>query len=144
MRTVNRHFVRHYLLMVAVMVLGMTVLGIPAGLTLEALGSSWGALRDDAPALMLLLMAFTMTAPMVWWMQRMGHSPRANAEMAAAMIGPTLLVIGVHAIGAAADVGTLLVAEHLLMLVAMFGVMLLRPEEYSHHHHVPDSIGAHT
>jgi hypothetical protein len=32
------------------------------------------------------------------------------------------------------EVGTMLVVEHMLMLTGMFAVMLLRPEEYSHHH----------
>jgi hypothetical protein len=34
------------------------------------------------------------------------------------------------------DVGTMLVVEHVAMLAGMFAVMLLRPEEYSHHHRV--------
>ena len=135
MRTVNRHFLRHYAEMVVVMFLGMAVLGLAAGLALGAFDSSWADLRDDAPAAMLGLMAFTMTAPMSAWMARMGHSVRANLEMAASMIVPTIAVIGLLAIGAVSDVGTLLVLEHVLMLAGMFAVMLLRPEEYSGHHH---------
>jgi hypothetical protein len=73
MRVVNRHFLRHYGEMVVVMFLGMAVLGIPAGFALSALDSSWADLRVDAPAAMLGLMAFTMTAPMAAWMARMGH-----------------------------------------------------------------------
>ena len=138
MRTVNRHFVRHYVQMVVVMFLGMAVLGLPAGLALDAAGSSWSQLQSEAPALMLLLMAFTMTAPMVAWMIRMGHSGRANVEMAASMIVPTLAVIGLLGIGAVTDTGSLLIGEHVLMLAAMFGVMLLRPEEYSGHHQTHD------
>ena len=89
MRTVNRHFLRHYAEMVVVMFLGMAVLGLPVGFALGAVDSSWADLRDDAPAAMLGLMAFTMTAPMAGWMHRMGHGARANAEMAASMIVPT-------------------------------------------------------
>ena len=135
MRTVNRHFLRHYAEMVVVMFLGMAVLGLPAGFALGAIDSSWSELRADAPAAMLGLMAFTMTAPMAAWMHRMGHSVRANLEMAASMIVPTIGVIGLLAIGAVTDTGTLLILEHVLMLVGMFGVMLLRPAEYSGHHH---------
>lgn len=135
MQTINRHFLRRYAEMVLVMFLGMAVLGVPAGQALGALDSSWSQLRADAPALMLLLMAFTMTAPMVAWMQVRGHSSRANAEMAMSMIVPTLAVIALLGAGAVTDSGALLLLEHVLMLAGMFGVMLLRPDEYSHLHH---------
>ena len=135
MKTVNRHFLRHYAEMVLVMFLGMAVLGIPAGFALSAVDSSWDELQRNAPALMLGLMAFTMTAPMAAWMHRMGHSAGANLEMAASMIVPTFAVIGLLGIGAVTDTGTLLILEHVLMFIGMFAVMLLRPEEYSGHHH---------
>ena len=32
------------------------------------------------------------------------------------------------------DLGVLMVVEHVAMLLAMAGVMLLRPAEYMHHH----------
>ena len=133
--TINRHFLRHYAEMVVVMFVGMAVLGLPAGYALGAVDSSWADLRDTAPAAMLGLMAFTMTAPMAAWMARMGHGVRANAEMAASMIVPTIAVVGLLAIGAVTDVGMLLILEHVLMLGGMFAVMLLRPDEYSGHHH---------
>ena len=38
------HFVRHYVEMVVAMVLGMAVLGVPAGWALGAIGSSWSEL----------------------------------------------------------------------------------------------------
>ena len=135
MRTVNRHFLRHYAEMVVVMFLGMAVLGLPAGVALGTVDSSWADLQNNAPAAMLGLMAFTMTAPMAAWMARMGHSVRANVEMAASMIVPTIGVIGLLGSGAVTDIGTLLIVEHVLMLAGMFGVMYLRPEEYSGHHH---------
>ncbi len=37
MSTSSRHFVRHYLEMVVAMILGMAVLGLPAGIALDAL-----------------------------------------------------------------------------------------------------------
>ena len=136
-RAVNRRFMRHYGEMVAVMFLGMAVLGPPAGVALDAAGSSWTHLRDDAPALMLSLMAFTMTAPMVAWMRWQGHGWRPTGEMALSMIVPTLAVIGLLGAGIVADLGTLLILEHALMLAGMFAAMLLRPDEYSvFHHHV--------
>jgi hypothetical protein len=132
MKTVNRQFVRHYIEMVVVMFAGMAVLGVPAGWLLEAAGTSYG---DLAPSPMLLLMAFTMTAPMVAWMIRKGHGWKPNAEMAASMVIPALAAVALHETAILQDVSTLMVLEHVAMLVAMFGVMLLRPEEYSHHNH---------
>jgi hypothetical protein len=133
MRTINRHFLRHYAEMVAVMFLGMAVLFIPAGAALEAV-SGWRSLSDDAPAAMLALMGLSMTAPMVWWMRRRGHGPQPTLEMALSMIVPTVGVIALLATRVLDDVGTLLLIEHVVMLPAMFAVMLLRPDEYSHSH----------
>ena len=58
------HFIRHYLEMVAAMFIGMGVLGMPVGM-----------LVDDE-ALDLLVMATSMTIPMVAWMRYRGHSWR--------------------------------------------------------------------
>ena len=132
----NRHFARHYLEMVVVMFLGMAVLWLPAGWGLESVGSSWADLQDEAPAAMLLLMAATMTVPMAAWMRLRGHGWRPTNEMSASMIVPTLAVIALHGVGLITDVGTMLAVEHVAMLAGMFAVMLLRPEEYSQHHHV--------
>ena len=135
MGAINRHFLRHYVEMVVVMFAGMGVLALPAGWALGAVDSSWSELHTDAPALALALMAFTMTAPMVGWMRLRGHSGRANVEMALSMIVPALGVIGLLAVDLVDGVGTLMMLEHVAMLAGMFGVMLLRPEEYSHRHH---------
>jgi hypothetical protein len=129
----TRQFIRHYAEMVAAMFLGMAVLGVPAGWALGAVGSSWSELNSDAPALMLLGMAVTMTVPMVAWMRYRGHSWRANTEMAASMVLPTFAAIGLLAAGAM-GIGTLLVVEHVTMLLGMVAAMLLRLDEYTHHH----------
>jgi hypothetical protein len=128
----TRQFIRHYLEMVAVMFAGMTVLGLPAGWALGALGSSWSELTDTAPAAMLALMATTMTVPMVGWMRYRGHSWRANTEMAASMVLPTVAAVALTSV--VADTGAVLVGEHVVMLLGMLGVMLARPAEYTHHH----------
>jgi hypothetical protein len=135
------HFIRHYLEMVVAMFLGMAVLGVPAGWALGAAGSSWSELNTDAPALMLLGMAATMTVPMVGWMRYRGHGWRANTEMAASMVLPTLAAIGVLAAGLM-SVDTLLVGEHIVMLLGMLAAMLLRPAEYTHHAHGDEPAGA--
>jgi hypothetical protein len=129
----NRRFIRHYLEMVVLMFLGMLVLGIPEEAGLRALGSSTTELMDDAPALMLLAMAVNMTVPMVAWMRRMGHGWQPCHEMAASMLLPTFLAIGLMQAGAVGS-GTAMTLEHLVMLPAMLGVMLLRREEYSCDH----------
>jgi hypothetical protein len=128
------HFIRHYIEMVVAMFAGMIVLGGPAGWALQAFGSSTSELTDSAPALMLLGMAVTMTVPMVAWMRYRGHGWRANTEMAASMVLPTFAATGVLAAGVMTDIGTLLAVEHLAMLVGMLAAMLLRLDEYTHHH----------
>jgi hypothetical protein len=135
------HFIRHYIEMVVAMFLGMVVLGAPAGWALGAAGSSWSELNTDAPALMLLGMAVTMTVPMVAWMRYRGHGWRANTEMAASMVLPTLAAIGVLAAGLV-SIDTLLVGEHIVMLLGMLAAMLLRPDEYTHHAHGHSELAA--
>jgi len=124
-------FVRHYLEMIAVMFLGMAVLGMPAGWAMKAVDTSWSELRADAPALMLLGMALTMTLPMVAWMRYRGHGRRASTEMSGSMLVPTFAVIVLLWGELVEDIGTLLLIEHVAMLLGMLAVMLLRPDEYS-------------
>jgi hypothetical protein len=133
MTSSTRHFVRHYVEMVAAMFLGMVVLGAPAGWALGAVGSSWSELNTDAPALMLLAMAVTMTVPMVGWMRYRGHGWRANSEMSASMLVPTFAAIALLQASVVDDIGVLLMVEHVAMLLGMLGAMLLRPAEYTHH-----------
>jgi hypothetical protein len=130
----TKHFIRHYVEMVIAMFLGMAVLGVPADWAMRAIGTSWHELTDDAPALMFLGMATTMTLPMVGWMLYRGHGWRANAEMSASMFVPTFAVIGLLWADALTDLGVLMIVEHIAMLMAMAGAMLLRPAEYLHHH----------
>jgi hypothetical protein len=133
----TRHFVRHYIEMVAAMFLGMLILGPPAGWLFNALGTSWA---DLSPAMMLFAMAVTMTVPMVAWMRYRGHTWRTNIEMAASMLIPTFAVMAVLLGGAAK--GTLMVPEHAGMLASMLVAMLLRRDEYSaeHHNHAQPAI----
>jgi hypothetical protein len=125
-------FVGHYLEMVAVMLLGMLVLGGAALGLLSLAGVTSGELTDDAPAVVLLGMGISMVAPMVWWMRRRAHSAAANREMAGAMIVPTLAVLALLAAGGVTDVESLLGIQHVAMFPAMFAVMVLRRDEYTH------------
>ena len=129
------HFVRHYAEMVAAMLLGMLILGLPGEAVLRALGSSSAQLSDDAPALALLGMAVMMTVPMVAWMRHRRHGWRPNAEMAASMLLPTFAVIALLAGGIISDFMTLMSLEHVVMLPSMLVAMLLRRDEYTGHAH---------
>jgi hypothetical protein len=131
MSTPTRQFIRHYLEMIAAMFAGMIVLGIPGEAALRALGTSTSQLKADAPALVFLGMAVTMTVPMVVLMRWRGHAWRPCWEMSASMFLPTFGVIGAMWAGAIGDFGTLMVLEHVAMLPAMLVAMLLRFDEYA-------------
>jgi hypothetical protein len=128
-------FLCHYVEMVLVMLAGMAVLGSGLLLLAAAFGAGRSELEQDAPALVLLGMGFSMTVPMVGWMWFRGHSWAANREMAAAMIVPTLATVGLLWSGAVQDLDTLLGIQHMVMFPAMFAVMLWRREEYMHGSH---------
>jgi hypothetical protein len=51
--------------------------------------------------------------------------------MSLSMVLPTLGAIALLSTDAVEDVGALLLAEHVVMLLAMLGAMLLRPSEYA-------------
>ena len=125
-------FAKHYVEMVLVMFAGMLLLGGTLLLIVAALGTSPDELQKDAPALFLLGMGFSMTAPMVWWMQRRGHSWLATVTMALAMILPTFATIVLQASGTIEDLDTLLMIEHVAMFPAMFVAMLPFGSEYTH------------
>jgi hypothetical protein len=122
--TPTRRFMRHYLEMVIAMIAGMVVLGAPAGLVVDY----------DATGQMLAAMAITMTVPMAGWMRYRGHGWAPTLEMSAAMIAPALGVIALFTAAAVTDAGALMLVEHVVMLAAMAGAMLLRRDEYTHDH----------
>jgi flagellar biosynthetic protein FliP len=131
--TPKQRFACHYIEMVIAMFVGMAVLALPARMALAAADTSWSELGTAA---MLLAMAVEMTLPMVAWMRFRGHGWRPSGEMAAAMLLPTFVAIGLDAAGLVGDTGVLMAGEHVAMLGAMLGAMLLRPDEYTHEHHV--------
>jgi len=127
-------FARHYVEMVVVMLAGMFLLGGAALLPVVAAGMSLEELRAEAPALILLGMGLSMTVPMVWWMQRRGHSWAANRAMALAMILPAVALTVLLATGVEEDIGTLLGIEHTVMFPAMVAAMLPYRAEYTQGH----------
>ena len=135
----TRNFIRHYVEMVLAMFAGMALLGVPAAAALSAAGTSVGELEADAPALLLLGMALTMTVPMVAWMRFRGHGWPASNEMAASMFVPTFAVIALLATGIVSKTETLLSVQHIAMLPSMLVAMLVRRDEYTggaHNHEV--------
>ena len=127
-------FARHYLEMVVAMVLGMIVLGAPLAALLGLVGVEVSSWDTDAPELLLLGMAFTMTVPMVAWMRHRGHGWAPTWEMAASMFVPSFGAIGLLWAGVQTDIHALLEIQHIAMLPSMLAVMLLRPREYAGHH----------
>ena len=123
-----RRFGRHLAEMVIAMMLGMAVLGGAVAGVLAVAGTS---LADSAAWIQAAVMAATMTAPMLWWMQRRGHGASRSAEMAGAMIVPTLAAIALYDVGVLGSADALLTVQHVVMIPAMVGVMLWRFDHYA-------------
>jgi hypothetical protein len=132
MKTTTLRFIRHYVEMVVAMLLGMLVLGGGISLLLGAIGID-GSWREDAPELLLLGMAFTMTVPMVLWMRHRGHRWARAWEMTASMFVPTFAAIALLRAGAVEGSHAPLMIQHIAMFPAMLVVMLLRFDEYAGH-----------
>jgi hypothetical protein len=127
------HFTRHYAEMIAAMFLGMFVLGGALTLALSPVGIDVGSWREDAPALLLLGMALTMSAPMVAWMRYRGHAWAPAWEMTASMFVPTVAAIALLEAGTLGDTHAAMMIQHVGMFPAMFLVMLVRLDEYTGH-----------
>jgi hypothetical protein len=126
-------FTRHYAEMIAAMFLGMFVLGGALTLSLAPLGIDVGSWREDAPALLLLGMAITMSAPMVAWMRYRGHGWAPAWEMTASMFVPTIAAIALLGAGTLDDTHAAMMIQHVAMFPAMLLVMLVRLDEYTGH-----------
>jgi hypothetical protein len=122
-------FLRHFGEMVLAMLLGMGVLDVVNVAILVPMGFAYLLGSPEASA---LAMAVSMTVPMVAWMRISKHAWRLNAEMAGAMIVPTVLLIAVSALGLLPRT-SLMLGTHLLMLPAMLAVMLARWRDYTCH-----------
>jgi hypothetical protein len=125
----TRDFARHYAEMVAVMLVGMGLLAMPARWATDAV---LPGIDGADTTLMLARMAATMTLPMIPWMRWRGHGWQPCLEMVAAMIVPAMGVIALLEVGVLETVWVLMTLEHAAMFIAMFAVMIARPDEYSH------------
>lgn len=92
----------------------------------------WPGIHDH-PVLHTLEMAADMTIGMAVWMALRGHSRRMIVEMSVAMVAPFLLLL-IPLVAGLITAGTLMLAGHVLMLFTMLAAMLLRREDYMHHH----------
>jgi uncharacterized membrane protein YfcA len=121
----SSHFFRHLLEMTLAMMVGMMV-GATAFLTAVDLTIDEALRRNPVP--FTLVMAFSMTVPMVAWMRHRGHAWRSCSEMAAAMVIPAIALIGLRL----ADIisGPICGLYCALTLLAMLLVMLYRRNEY--------------
>jgi hypothetical protein len=125
-----RHFVRHLGEMLLAMVVGMIVLGALDRGILAAASTSASHVRDAAPEVVAVVMAFNMSAGMAVWMRHRGHAWGRIAEMAGAMFIPALAAIALFW-GGVIPGGAILTLEHVAMVPAMIAAMLVHRGEYS-------------
>lgn len=118
----TRRFWWHYAEMLVAMAVGMMLLA-----------PLWMPFDIERADLNVLTMAVDMTIGMAAWMKVRRHRWRPIAEMSAAMMAPFLLLLPALWLGVLSEDGPMLLG-HVLMLVAMLAAMLLRPDEYGHHH----------
>ena len=120
-------FWRHFLQMLAVMVVGMFVSAVVL-VTLAGL-KTWDAVTTQYATQSLLVMAAGMTVPMVAWMLYRGMGWRNSSEMAAVMVLPVIpfLCLVWFGVTESAQCG----AYCAFTVVAMLALMLFRRTVYS-------------
>jgi hypothetical protein len=119
---------RHFGEMLVTMAVGMVV-GVAVYLT--AIGMTFDEALVRHPITILIVVAISMTVPMVAWMRHRGHGWRSCAEMAAAMIIPVIpfLCLVWFDVTKSAMCG----GYCALSVAAMMVLMLYRRSEYSAH-----------
>jgi hypothetical protein len=126
-----RHFVRCYIEMNIVMLIGMIVairlFTSAAGALVEPI--TWQDALVVYPAQALSVMSIGMTLPMIAWMRHRRFTWRLTYEMAAAMLLPAVPLICLALLGfiQGAQCGLHCMAA----AVAMLGLMLYRRADYS-------------
>ena len=130
-QTGRRRFLRHYLEMVAAMLVGMVVLGAALRGLLALAGLAFPA---QYPELAALEMAATMSVGMIAWMRHRGHRWASTLEMAGAMFAPAVALVPLLWLGVITG-DALLVLEHLAMFPLMVLVMLRRRADYGRPSH---------
>jgi hypothetical protein len=120
-------FWRHFLQMLAVMMLGMIV-SAAALLTVVGL-KTWDEVTTQYATQALVVMAVGMTVPMAAWMLARGMGRRNTYEMAAAMAIPVIPFLCLVWFGVTES--ALCGPYCAVSVVAMLGLMLYRRGEYS-------------
>ena len=125
-------FVLHYFEMCIPMCVGFAVGDLIYFSIAGALGYSEPF--TELPVLSVLVVTFTMTAPMTAWMLYRGMPRRATWEMSATMpiLGIILLTLGGLGVVPMGDMALLM---HALMMPVMLVPMLARPGLYAGHMH---------
>jgi hypothetical protein len=127
----RRHFVRCYIEMNLVMLVGMVVANAlftySVGALIEPI--TWQHALVEYPAQALLVMSIGMTLPMIAWMKHRRFTWRLTSEMAAAMLLPAfpLICLALFGFVEGAQCGL----HCLAAAVAMLGLMLYRRADYS-------------
>jgi hypothetical protein len=121
-------FWRHFVEMIVAMAIGMFV-GVAVYLIAIAMTFEEALVRH--PITILLVVAISMTVPMVVWMRHRGHGWRSCAEMAAAMVIPVIpfLCLVWFNVTDSALCGAYCAAS----VAAMLGLMRYRRSEYAAH-----------
>ena len=120
-------FWRHFLEMLAAMVVGMIATG---AIFVSVVGlKTWDEVTTQYPTQALLAMAAGMTVPMVAWMLYRGMGWRNSSEMAAAMVLPVIpfLCLVWFDITKSAQCG----GYCALTVVSLLALMRYRQSEYS-------------
>jgi hypothetical protein len=119
-------FWRHFAEMLAAMSVGMF---LGSAIFVTVVGMTWDDVLVRYPTAILLVMAISMTVPMVVWMRHRGHGWRSSSEMAAAMVVPVVpfLCLVWFDVTKSALCG----AYCGVTVVAMLGLMLYRRSAYS-------------
>ena len=119
------HFAGHLLEMTLAMMVGMVA---GAAVFLTAFGMTVDEGLRRFPELFVLVIALSMTVPMVPWMRYRGHPWRSCCEMAAWMVVPAIPLICLRL--AHVITGPVCGVYCVLSIVAMVLVMLYRRSEY--------------
>ena len=128
-RRQERHlspFSRHFLQMLAVMMIGMVA---SAAIFLTIVGMEWEQATREYPTASLLVIAAGMSVPMTAWMLHRGMGQRNAFEMAAVMVLPVIpfLLLVWFDVTQSAQCG----AYCVISIAAMFGLMRYRRGQYS-------------
>ena len=115
-----RHVIEMYLAMQIGMVLGPLVFAI-------AIGAPVTDAREQHPVAFLIVMALSMTLPMVAWMLHRGHSWRSAGEMAVVMLAPAVPLVGLQLAGIIGASGC---AYMSVSTIAMVALIIHRRTEY--------------